>query len=460
MHEREVLFDGRRRDLEVVPLSLEWTRGQPVVILSGPNGGGKTVALKTIALIVLLARMGWPVPAQRGTRIPLVSNVVLYVGDEQDVLQDLSTFTAIMVRIASMVARVDRGSIFFIDEAGFGTDPEEGSALATAILEYVCESGGRAFITTHLTALKMLPLTRGEFVNASMEFDSGSHRPTYRCLFGQPGSSHALDVAQSVGLPSGIVTRARSLLGGEGEERQRLLEQLQEKITLYRRKEGELKDEEKRLKAERERMVQDFETKRQDLIQEWREWRETTLRDLAVEVERMREEGVRIGKKREHSLRSRVQEHPEGLREKEESPPRLEVRQEVRLEGSRAVGWIRELQNGGRVCIEMEGKELWVDVSLVTPTGKVRKEGTTVAFKAAEPSMASLNVVGMNVDEALEETDSAMDRALLSGISFLKIIHGHGTGKLRRAIRSHLRNHPLVRNLHPTPDNGGTEVEL
>src|ERR1051326_4825253 len=228
---REHAFAERAEERRVVPLTIELNDEQSAFVISGPNAGGKTIALKTAGLLVAMAMSGLPVPAADGTVIPCVDALHVLIGDEQNVMEHLSTFSAYLVRLKRMLQRVTNRSLVLLDELGSGTDPEEGAALAAAMIEHLLEKGALLIATTHLSALKSFAVNDSRIVNASMEFDSATGKPTYRLIAGIPGRSRAIDVAQMIGLPSSIISAARARLGDMYGETDTLLAQLQQRMS-------------------------------------------------------------------------------------------------------------------------------------------------------------------------------------------------------------------------------------
>src|SRR5438093_3694184 len=228
---RQEAFGDEPRDQRVVPVTVELNGATPALIISGPNAGGKTVALKTTGLLVAMAMSGLPVPAADGSMVPIVDAIHVLVGDDQSVLEHLSTFSAYLVRLKHILARATKRSLVLLDELGSGTDPEEGAALAAAVIEYFLDCGALLIVTTHLSSVKSFAMNDSRVVNASMEFDSATGHPSYRLITGIPGRSRAIEVAQMIGLPSPIIDRARDRLGQRYAEVDQLVGQLQKKMS-------------------------------------------------------------------------------------------------------------------------------------------------------------------------------------------------------------------------------------
>src|SRR5206468_4133072 len=210
---RAEAFGEEPSDRKMIPMTIELGDERCALVVSGPNAGGKTVALKTAGLLVAMGMSGLPVPAAEGTVLPIVDAIHVLIGDDQSVLEHLSTFSAYLVRLRRVLERATNRSLVLLDELGSGTDPEEGSAIATAVIEHLLDTGALMIVTTHLSALKSFAVNDKRIVNASMEFDAATAQPTYRMIAGIPGRSRAIDVAQMIGLPHSIIDRAREHLG-------------------------------------------------------------------------------------------------------------------------------------------------------------------------------------------------------------------------------------------------------
>ena len=230
---RHPLLDERVQttDQPVVPVTVELNPSTPALVISGPNAGGKTIALKTTGLLVAMAMSGLPLPAADGSIVPVVDAIHVLVGDDQSVLEHLSTFSAYLVRLKHVIARATNRSLVLLDELGSGTDPEEGAALAAAVIEHFLDRGALLIVTTHLSSVKSFAMNDARVVNASMEFDSATGHPSYRLILGIPGRSRAIEVAQMIGIPAPVISRARERLGQRYTEVDQLVAQLQNKMS-------------------------------------------------------------------------------------------------------------------------------------------------------------------------------------------------------------------------------------
>jgi DNA mismatch repair protein MutS2 len=289
-------FGEEPSDRKVIPISVKLDRRSTALVISGPNAGGKTVALKTTGLLVAMAMSGLPLAAADGTQIPIVDDFHVLIGDDQSVLEHLSTFSAYLVRLRRVLERATDRSLVLLDELGSGTDPEEGAAIATAVIEHLLNTGALMIVTTHLSALKSFAVNDARIVNASMEFDAATAQPTYRMIAGIPGRSRAIDVAQMIGLPSSIIDRAREHLGDRYGETDSLLAELQKKMSevLAVRDEattlrGALESERDALAAERARLEKERGRVGSSFREELDRLRDDVQRQVAAELKNLRE---------------------------------------------------------------------------------------------------------------------------------------------------------------------------
>ncbi|HEX5761057.1 MAG TPA: Smr/MutS family protein [Thermoanaerobaculia bacterium] len=452
----------------VVPLDLELGGEGRVLVVTGPNAGGKTVALKTAGLLALAAQAGLPIPAARGSRVPFFTRVVATVGDEQDLLADRSTFSGRLLRLREAWEAAGPDSLVLLDELGSGTDPEEGAALAVSLLEGLLEKGALGVITTHLTQLAAAALELPGATCAAMEFDPATGRPTFRLVPGPPGGSEALALARRLGLPREWLDRAEARLGTEHRQLRGLLAEVErvrrELVAASDRMETEAADAEKlrrRLAGEREAL----ETERQGLAKRLRGELETFRRETAgrlrEEVERLRHE-LETGRRRglEEAAVERLFAAAPALPE-----PESEEGGPLVLGGTvrhRRLGWQGVLKKLARDRAEVvvKGKRLACAPEELVGTGGAPAARPSRAKMAPESGRdetpAEIKLIGQRVEPALEELDAYLDRALLGTRKEVRVVHGHGSGRLREAVRRHLRTHPGVADLRPgAPNEGG-----
>lgn len=464
---------GHRDD--VVPLDLDLEPQTRCLVVTGPNAGGKTVALKTVGLLALANQCGLPVPAEAGTRLPRVTGLVATVGDDQDLLAEQSTFSGRLLRLKEAWDAAGPDALILLDELGSGTDPEEGSALAISLLEGLLERRCLAVITTHLTQLAAAALEMDGAACAAMEFSGATGEPTYRLLPGPPGASEALALARRLGLPAEWLDRAEARLGTEHLKLRRMIAEVEQvrreladaKARAEREVEG-LRSERERV--ERQRVELESETKgvAKRMKAELDRFRDETRKKLRDEVDRIVEE-VEAGRKKGLAAEAtdrafeRAPAFPEAEPEGEG-----ELREGVRVR-HKGLGWEGELESldGKRAEVNVRGKRFRCTPDELIPLGEEKKKpakktpsavrrrrGTDAEVDAGPPS--ELHLLGDRVEEALKKVDDYLDSALLSWKPQVRIVHGHGTGRLKKGVREHLRGHPAVEAFRPgKPNEGG-----
>lgn len=461
----------------IVGLDLELTGERRALVVTGPNAGGKTVALKTTGLLTLAHLCGLPVPADKSSRLPFLHSVVATVGDDQDLLADRSTFSGRLLRLREAWHAAGPDTLVLLDELGSGTDPEEGAALSTALLEGLVERRGLVLITTHLTQLAAAALELDGAFCAAMQFDGDTGRPTFRLLPGPPGGSEALALARRLELPSAWLERAEALLGPEHRDLRRLLAEIerarQELAETQARLEAELDDAarlRRRLAAQETALADERKASAKTLKRELEAFRQQTARRLRDEVERLRAE-LESGRRR-HLAGAAVERLFEAAPRfesatTEEEPAEIEVGGTVRHRRLDWQGTLEKLERG-RAQVRVRGKLLHCQEVDLAPAatgdrqaprpkhrGTARGSSPEPASAAEEPP-TELKLIGQRVEPALETLDRFLDRALLASHAVVRIIHGHGSGRLRAAVRKHLRRHPAVGAQRPGhADEGG-----
>lgn len=460
-----------------VPNDIDLGGAERLLIVSGPNTGGKTVVLKTIGLLCLMAQSGLPVLAAEGSIVPVFSGIFADIGDEQSLEQNLSTFSSHISQIAPILKSAGRDALVLLDELGAGTDPSEGAALGAAVLEALLERGCVSVVTTHHNAVKLFgSQTRGA-VNAAMEFDGRTLQPTYRFLPGLPGRSYGFDMAARLGVPAEVIQKARARLSDDEAGLEGLLEQVEA--------------DSQAVALQRVELAKELDAARQD--------REATEREGRAAVEEARAELARArGEARDvlSQLRKKLQEllsasvpdraelravakEVESLAKRLADPgprpeqaqsgvvPDLRVGDRVTVSRLNKTGTVL-VSRSGMVEIDVEGKKLKLPAGEVvlaagaSPRGETKTPGgwgTELHEIIGLPD--TLNIIGQHVPEALAEVDRYIDRAPLSGISSVSIIHGMGTGALKNAVREFLKTHPLVAAVRSgTPAEGGAGVTV
>lgn len=467
---RVELWDARHPLLgeRAVPVSLSFGEEKPVVVITGPNTGGKTVTLKTLGLLCALFQSGIPVPAGPRTALPLFEKIRTDIGEEQSIEQNLSTFSSHLRNIIGILEEVDERTLVILDELGAGTDPQEGAALALAILEHLLTSGCLAAVATHLTPVKLFAVIHPRILSCSMEFDVETLSPTFLVLQGVPGQSCALIVAERLGLPKELVERARAKLGSGEIRAEEIIAQLAKEQAAVRRLRANLEVEraavreirveyEKRLKALREKKAEALDRELRRLEEEIRAARKE-LGDLLAQARQAQSVSVR------REILRRVEELAEKIPEipapKERRPRALQVGDSVRVLPSGAVGVILAI-HGEEAEVEVRGRRVSLPLSVLAPAEVAPAVPRPPVLPIPQRVDPEISVRGLSVDEALREVDLWLDRLLRAGVSSGRIIHGRGTGTLRRSIHEHLRQLPFVKkfDLAP-PEEGGEGVTI
>jgi len=467
---------------EVVPISIWVGDAYSIVLITGPNTGGKTVALKTVGLLTLMAQAGLPIPADLGSRVPVFATVHADIGDEQSIEQSLSTFSSHVGNIIRILAKAEPNSLVLLDELGAGTDPSEGTALAQAILHHLLDVGATTVATTHHGQLKIFAHVTPGIVNASVEFDLETLAPTYRLTIGLPGQSNALAIADRLGMPADILDRARQHIAPDRQELESLLVEIQRerqqaadaaRAEQIARREAEairagLAEKLMAVDAEHDRTI---ERTRREMERELQQTR-AALRTAAKEIARAeREAAAAAAKEALEAAKEKVEaveERVEKVRRKRK--PRRKGPLPPIATGDRL--WLRDLSQPaealappdehGELAVRLGAFHGRINVSEVEGVDKA-SEVTAIdtSLPPSEPPPAELDVRGMSVGEALPLIDQHLDAAFRAALPQVRIVHGKGTGTLRRGIRDALSDHPLVKSLStPPPKEGGEGVTI
>ncbi len=440
---------------EVVPLDLELARENRVMVVTGPNTGGKTIAIKSAGLLCVMALCGMPVPADPGSVLPLVTSILVDIGDEQSIEESLSTFSAHISKISRIMARADTGALVLLDELGTGTEPGQGAAIACAVLKELQENGALVVATTHLTEIIGFVQREPGMVNAAMAFDRQKLAPLYRLTVGEPGESHALEIASRYGLPDRVVAFARGMIGSMEADFHALLRNLKEKRRLLEETLAELAGREESLARAEKRLAERSQEaslllkgakekgylEAQQIIKKAR--REVTELLDQARRDKAREAKGELDRAAAELDRALAELHPE-----EAEPPAENV----------AVGgvfFVKPLncdaavisidQRDGRARVRAGSMELEVSLSALSKAkGKEQKIQKKRAQQEEREPVAEINLLGLRVDEALDRLEPFLNHAALDRIGELRVVHGHGTGALMKGVRGYLSGHPLV----------------
>ncbi len=479
----------RRRHAAAVPVSLSLDEGHRTLLVSGPNTGGKTVTLKTVGLLALMAQSGLPVPCE-AAEFPLFEKVLADIGDNQSIQESLSTFSAHITRVKDMVEAADGASLVLLDELGRATDPEEGGALGVAILERFASLGAFTLASTHLVALKVYGASTEGVVNGGMGFDETSLQPTYILRLGAPGKSAGLDIARRLGMSEELLQRARAAMKSSDRDIAAFLAQLHERIDKTQALQQELEQARAALVEREHALAKEWAAKETAKLKELDRRAELVLAQFegqAREVIETIQTGADQRKAADRAQR-RVLQAKRELREQMEvntistlnearqgdlETPTSKVVEgaRVRLKGVREPARVR--RKLGKDIIEVEAGFLKLQVPIddvleVLPDApESSKLPKNVSYRASSDLYVisrELNIIGKHAEEACEEVDKFLDSAVMGSVSRVRIVHGHGMGVLKRAISELLASHPHVEKFHEAPQNeggsGATIVEL
>jgi DNA mismatch repair protein MutS2 len=484
---RHPLLDPRT----VVSIDVELDPQNYALVITGPNTGGKTVTLKTVGLLALMAQSGLHIPVHSGSQISVFENIYADIGDEQSIEQSLSTFSGHITNIIRILEKADSQSLVILDELGAGTDPQEGAALARALLSHVLERGITTLVTTHHPELKAFAHATPGVVNASVEFDLETLRPTYHLTIGLPGRSNALSIAQRLGLPEEIITAARSELDPQDLRAEDLLDEIHRQRDFSRQARTaaeKARQQAEDIRAELSERLEEIEDERRRVLEEAREQAQVELQELQAEIKETRRALARARQPLD-ALNS-IEEQTETLEEEiaepierqrpDMGPSEPVLKRAVRL-GDKV--HLRTLNTQGVVTsISEEEAEVRVGnlrvrtrLADLQPLGgrsepessKHKKRAQQVASTPSQPAAVKaanilpaspgmeLDLRGQRAEDALESLERYLDAAYLAGLPFVRIIHGKGTGRLRDVVRQALGGHPHVRSFEPGGEKEG-----
>lgn len=485
----------------IVPISLELDREHQTMVISGPNAGGKTIVVKTVGLIALMAQMGLHVPATEA-RLPVFDQVLADIGDQQSIAANLSTFTAHMRNIAEMASSVAPPALILIDEVGTGTDPDEGAALGVGVVDFFRRAGATIIATTHYNPLKVWASEAEGVLNASVEFDERTLRPTYRLIVGVAGASSGIEIAKRMNVPEEIINQAGALLDPAHTAASDYLKKLKSLVDEQENLRAALEEErqataEKYTKLDLEFVGREMERQKEfesQMAQVIREFNEesarliNSIKDRATAARLKKEAETRASELRrsaavklrkqstsaEPARATPAQSKAAGVDEKElaSSAPSLfdedtaEVRERdrVRIKALNQEGTVESINNDvytvmvGSLRFRAKRDELQMVKPAAAPASKraaALPRGVSATVDLDQNFTPELNIIGSTVDEATDRTDKFLDEAFLAGVESVRIIHGHGKGALRRAIAELLTGHPHVDRFNQAPSNEG-----
>ncbi|GJQ51391.1 MAG: endonuclease MutS2 [Anaerolineaceae bacterium] len=484
-HARHPLLDPQT----VVPIDINPKEGTRAIIITGPNTGGKTVSLKTVGLLALMAQSGLHIPAQSGSEIPFFHSVFADIGDEQSIEQSLSTFSGHITNIIRILKHIDHRSLVIFDELGAGTDPQEGAALARAILSHLLESGCTTLVATHYPELKTFAHSTEGVVNASLEFDIKTLRPTYHLTLGLPGRSNALLIAQRLGLSQPIIDSAKGEIHPDDLRADKLLDDIRKERNRTSRERQKLEKARDRLETQTkalEQRLEKIEDERREVLAKTRAEGELEVAVLRSNIDSLKSQ-LKKAKQPLEAIKS-IEEKIEKVetkivapveRKPDQSPisnlQSLKLGERVTVSTLNAEGVVTalgesdaEVQIGSlRVRARMaelvrKSSEVVISEQLSVPSFKSQVSSDVLSSsKGAKSPGLELNLRGKLVDEGLDELEKYLERAYSAGLLFVRIVHGKGTGKLRDAVRNALKGSEYVASFEEPKDNeGGAGVTI
>lgn len=477
---------------KVVPINVSLGKDFSMLIVTGPNTGGKTVSLKTVGLLSLMGQAGLHIPAFQGSSLGIFREIFADIGDEQSIEQSLSTFSSHMTNIVSFLKKVDERSLVLFDELGAGTDPTEGAALAISILSHLHQRGIRTMATTHYSELKVYALSTPGVENACCEFDVESLRPTYRLLIGIPGKSNAFAISGKLGLPDYIIEDAKKRLSEQDvsfedlltdlETSKRTIEKEQEEIARLKKEAEDLKAQAKqrqeKLDDQRDRILREANEKANAILREAKEVADKTIKDFrkfgkenisAAEMEKEREK-----------LRKKIKDTASASAMKAQKPKKehkasdFKLGESVKVLSMNLTGTVSSLPDAkGNLTVRMgilssqvniSDLEIIEEVSPYAPKKMNRTSKGKIKMGKSLSVRPEINLLGRTVDEAVAELDKYLDDAILAHLNTVRVVHGKGTGALRKGIHEYLRRQKHVKSYHLAEfgegDAGVTIVEL
>jgi DNA mismatch repair protein MutS2 len=473
----------------VVPITIDPVAGTFSIVITGPNTGGKTVTLKTVGLMAVMAQSGLHIPAQSGSELPCFHAIYADIGDEQSIEQSLSTFSGHITNIVHILKKADKRALVILDELGAGTDPQEGAALARAIMSHLLGQGITTFVATHYPELKTFAHTTPGVVNASLEFNVQTLRPTYKLTIGLPGRSNALAIAQRLGLPQEIIEAAKGEINPDDLRADKLIGDIhrQRKIAFKESEKAErARSEARKLERQLEERLEKIEEERQKVLAQARAEGELEVEVLKTQLKKLKEE-----LKRAHQpldALEAIEEKVEAAEEKIQRPVKRRKTKDERPSSTVR----RPLSVGDKVILKSLGKEGVVTalddeeaevqagpLRMRVPLEELKRKEETVddrpqtaekqkssivhrpsSILSASPGL-ELDLRGLMSEDALDRLEAYLDKASMAGMPFVRIIHGKGTGKLRAVVREALKEHPHVRSFEEGgPKEGGEGVTV
>ena len=446
------------------------------IVITGPNTGGKTILLKTVGVIQLMAQMGLYIPAGENSRVGVFTEIFADIGDEQSIEQNLSTFSSHMSNIVSILKQINDKSLILIDEIGSGTDPQEGSSLAIAILDYIASKQSYVIASTHYPELKAYGYDRPKTINASMEFDGDTLQPTYQLLLGVPGRSNAFDISKRLGLPSIIIDQARGLLSEEDQDLNAMISDLEQKrrraqrdadkmrhqLELSTQLLEDLQRETEQFQANKARLLEEAKERANTLIEQSQDDADKILSEIRELQLRSKQSTVKEHEMIEKKTALKDLKHEQALKKnkvlrKEKAKKALQVGQSVEVLSFGQRGTLVEKVNDQEWVVQMGIIKMKIAVEDLSPIAEAQEAKQQVIVKSARASHVSseLDLRGKRYEEAMKDLELYLDAAILANYPRVTIIHGRGTGAIQQGVHKVLRSHRSVSSFEFAPMNTG-----
>lgn len=446
------------------------------IVITGPNTGGKTILLKTVGVIQLMAQMGLYIPAGENSRVGVFTEIFADIGDEQSIEQNLSTFSSHMSNIVSILKQINDKSLILIDEIGSGTDPQEGSSLAIAILDYIASKQSYVIASTHYPELKAYGYDRPKTINASMEFDGDTLQPTYQLLLGVPGRSNAFDISKRLGLPSIIIDQARGLLSEEDQDLNAMISDLEQKrrraqrdadkmrhqLELSTQLLEDLQRETEQFQANKARLLEEAKERANTLIEQSQDDADKILSEIRELQLRSKQSTVKEHEMIEKKTALKDLKHEQALKKnkvlrKEKAKKAMQVGQSVEVLSFGQRGTLVEKVNDKEWVVQMGIIKMKIAVEDLSPIAEAQEAKQQVIVKSARASHVSseLDLRGKRYEEAMKDLELYLDAAILANYPRVTIIHGRGTGAIQQGVHKVLRSHRSVASFEFAPMNTG-----
>ena len=459
----------------VVPVDVDPAPGTRAIVITGPNTGGKTVSLKTVGLLVVMAQSGLHIPAQSGSELPCFHSVWADIGDEQSIEQSLSTFSGHITNIIRIIKKIDHRSLVIFDELGSGTDPQEGAAIARAILSHLLEVGVMTLVATHYPELKTFAHGTDGVVNASLEFDIKTLRPTYKLTLGLPGRSNALLIAQKLGLPQAIIDSARAEINPLDLRADKLLDDIRKERNRTSREREKLEKARAKLEAqtrELEKRLEKIEDERRETLAKARAEGELEVAVLKQNMDSLKQqlkkakqplEAIKLIESKIEKIEEKVEAPVERQRTQVESQSSIRLGERVIVSTLNAEGVVTALGESdaevqiGTIRMRARLSDLLKrsgEPVFEEKRKQVAGSGRAVMAAASKSPGMEVDLRGLMAEDALDKMERYLEQAFLSGLPYVRIIHGKGTGRLRQAVRGALRGHEYVKSFE---EGGSTE---